>query len=256
MEPKVNYGAVGMFILLLGLSALAVALWLGKTGYGKAYDRYYTYMRESVSGLSVDSPVKYRGVEVGRVERIALNPGNSEEVRLTLDILRGTPIKQDTVAALETQVLTGLAIVNLKGGTRDSPMLAAEAGKPYPVIPAGPSLYFRVNEEVSKLLVDRGASRLLSDIDALAVDLRDTVSKDNRAALKKTLANLARVTGRLDARGPDLEREAGKTLSDADSLLTQMRGLVTTLDRTARRIERQPHLLLFGASHEKKGPGE
>jgi phospholipid/cholesterol/gamma-HCH transport system substrate-binding protein len=257
MEPKVNYVAVGAFILLLGLSAFAAALWLGKTGYGKAYDRYYAFMRESVSGLSVDAPVKYRGVEVGRVEQIALNPANSEEVRLTLDILHGTPIKRDTVAVLDTQVLTGLAIVNLRGGSRDSPLLAPEAGKPPPAIPAGPSLYFQVNEEVSRLLVDRSASKLLADLDALAVDFRDVVSKDNRAALRKTFKSLERVTGRLDARGPEIERSAGKALSDADLLIAQLRELAATLDRAARRVERQPNLLLFGSSPgREKGPGE
>ncbi|MFO0733195.1 MAG: MCE family protein [Nitrospiraceae bacterium] len=56
-----------------------------------------------MAGLSVDSTVKYRGVDVGRVKEIALNPETPEEVRLTLDILHGTPIKTDTIAVLETQ---------------------------------------------------------------------------------------------------------------------------------------------------------
>src|SRR5574341_1438561 len=116
MEPKVNYTLVGLFVVLFTAGLVSVVLWLGKGEYRMAYDRYYAYMTESVSGLSVNSPVKYRGVEVGRVKEIILNPDNPEEVRLTLDIARGTPVKEDTLAALDIQGLTGLAIVNLAGG--------------------------------------------------------------------------------------------------------------------------------------------
>ena len=55
MEPKVNYLLVGLFVVVLGAASLAVVLWLSKGDYRGVYDRYYTYMRESVSGLSVSS---------------------------------------------------------------------------------------------------------------------------------------------------------------------------------------------------------
>lgn len=120
MEPKVHYVIVGTFVVVLGLVAIGIVLWLGKTDYRGVYDRYHAYMRQSVSGLSLNSTVKYRGVDVGRVKEIALNPDNTEEVRLTLDILRGTPIKTDTIATLETQGLTGLATLNLAGQSRSA----------------------------------------------------------------------------------------------------------------------------------------
>ena len=142
MEPKVNYVVVGAFVLLLGAALLIGVLWLGKTDYRGVYDRYEASMRESVAGLSVDSTVKYRGVDVGRVKAIALNQSNPEEVLLTLDIVRGTPIKTDTIAVLETQGLTGLATINLTGGSRDAPPLQALPGQEYPVIRTGPSLFF------------------------------------------------------------------------------------------------------------------
>ncbi len=112
MEPKVNYLLAGSFVVVLGIVTLGLVVWLGKADYRGVYDRYDTYMRQSVSGLSENSAVKYRGVDVGRVKDIALNPENTEEVRLSLDILQGTPIKTDTVATLETQGLTGLATLN------------------------------------------------------------------------------------------------------------------------------------------------
>ena len=89
-------------------------------------------MTESVAGLNLNAPVRYRGVDVGRVRKIALAPGNVEQVQLTLDIERGTPVKEDTVATLQTQGLTGIAFVELTAGHRDSPRAAREPGRAVP----------------------------------------------------------------------------------------------------------------------------
>ncbi|HLZ34821.1 MAG TPA: MlaD family protein, partial [Nitrospira sp.] len=163
MEPKVNYVLVGSFVVLLGAAVLGAILWLGKTDYRGVYDRYEVYMRESVAGLSVNSTVRYRGVEVGRIKDIALSPDNPEEVRLTLDIARGTPIKTDTIAVLEAQGLTGLAWLNLTGGSREAPALVASEGQEYPVIKTGPSLFYRLEEAISRLLSEKGFPGLLAD---------------------------------------------------------------------------------------------
>jgi phospholipid/cholesterol/gamma-HCH transport system substrate-binding protein len=194
MEPKVNYSIVGLFIVVLGVTLLVVVLWLGKGDYRAAYDNYYTYMRESVAGLSIDSAVRYNGVDVGRVRELIINPDNPEEVRLTLAILHGTPVKVDTAAVLVTQGLTGLTTVDLTGGTRDAPLLVAQTGQPFPVIKSKPSLYFRLEASVSRLLSDDALPQLLADLDGLTRDARVVVDEQNRRALRKILGDLAKVT--------------------------------------------------------------
>lgn len=194
MEPRVNYVIVGAFVAVLGAALLAVILWLGKSDYRGVYDRYYAYMRESVAGLSVNSTVKYRGVDVGRVKDIVLNPENPEEVRLTLDILHGTPIKTDTVAVLETQGLTGLATLNLNGGSRDAPTLEIAPGQEYPVIMTGPSLFFRLDMAVSRLLSEQGLTKLLANMNTLSQNATAMVDEENRATLKQVLKDLSDIT--------------------------------------------------------------
>lgn len=219
MEPKVNYILVGSFVALLGASILAGILWLGKTDYRGSYDRYEAYMKESVAGLSVDSTVKYRGVDVGRVKAIALNPNNPEEVLLTMDIVRGTPIKTDTIAVLETQGLTGLATINLTGGSREAPSLQAQAGRAYPVIKTGPSLFSRLDEAASRLLSEEGLAQLLSDLDLAAKGVSNVLDDENRTALKKTIKDLSDVAQTLAAHKAQVEQSLKGAAKSADNLV-------------------------------------
>lgn len=194
MEPRVNYILVGTFVLVLGLVSVGIVLWLGKSDYLDVYDQYQAYMRQSVSGLSVDSTVKYRGVDVGRVKEIALNPENPEEVRLTLDILRGTPIKTDTVATLETQGLTGLAILNLEGGSREAPNLEIKPGQDYPVIQTKPSLFYRLDMALSRLLSEKGVSSLLKNLHTFSANANELINDDTRQKIEGILHDLSEVS--------------------------------------------------------------
>lgn len=238
MEPKVNYVVVGAFVLLLGVTVLGAVLWLGKTDYRGIYDRYYVYTRESVSGLSVDSTVKYRGVDVGRVKEVILNPENSEEVRVTLDIVGGTPVKTDTQAVLVTQGLTGLVTLNLTGGTRDAPPLTPVARQVYPVIQSVPSLFGRLDGTLAKLLSDQGLSNLVANFNGLAHNASQLLDEENRAQFRQILKDLGEVTKVLAARSSQVDRGAPHAAEAAErtARLTEHLGiqLPALLDRMGK----------------------
>lgn len=226
MEEKVNLAVVGAFVLVLSAALIGGVLWLssGKS-YSKAYDVYQTYMKESVAGLNLNAPVRYRGVEIGRVQKIALAPGNVEQVQLTLDIERGTPVKVDTVALLQTQGLTGLAFVELTGGSRDSPALKALADEQYPVIKAGPSLMTRLDSAVTSVLAN--LNKTSENINAL-------LDADNRRAVKKTLADLATLSNTLATRSALIDA----SLVDTAHTMKNTAQLTDELPRLAQRIQR------------------
>ena len=238
MEPKVNYIMVGAFVLLLGLTVLGAIFWLGKTDYRGIYDRYYVYTRESVAGLSVDSTVKYRGVDVGRVKAVVLNPENPEEVRVTLDIVAGTPVKTDTQAVLVTQGLTGLVTLNLTGGTREAPPLSPDAGQAYPVIKSVPSLFGRLDGTLAKLLSDQGLANLVVHLNGLAQNASLIVDEENRTLVKHVLKDLSEVTKVLAAHSSHLDRGIqGATLAaEQAAKVTERLGtqLPAVLDRIGK----------------------
>ena len=216
MEPKVNYTLVGLFIALLGAATVTGVLWLSRTDYRGVYDRYYTFMDESVSGLSRDSYVKYQGVEVGRVKEIALDPNNPEQVRLGLDLVRGTPVKEDTVAVLETQGLTGITIVNLRGGSRASPLLSAKPGERYPNIKIEPKFYSQQNGSLGRLTTKEQITAQLANLTNLTQDARSLLDAQSRADLKRTLAALAQVTQTLALHRSELAGAVAQSEAAAD----------------------------------------
>jgi len=233
MEPKVNYTLVGLFIALLSTATLAGVLWLSRTDYRGVYDRYYTYMEESVSGLSTDSSVKYRGVDVGRVKEIALDPNNPEQVRLALDLVRGTPIKEDTVAILETQGLTGITTVNLRGGSRGSSPLKAQPGEHYPVIKSQRSFYAQLDNTLSRLMTNEEIPALLANLNSLTQEARGLLDTQSRAEVKRILADLAQITRSVAAHRTELADGIAK----ADAALDRFAAVGKRLD------ERLPEFL-------------
>jgi phospholipid/cholesterol/gamma-HCH transport system substrate-binding protein len=233
METKVNFAVVGAFVLLLGAALIGGVLWLSsEKSYRKIYDTYLVYMEESVSGLTPDAPVRYRGVQIGRVRRIALARGNVEKVELTLDIERGTPIKQNTVAVLRTQGLTGIGHVELSGGSRDAPALQALPGEDYPVIRTGPSLMVRM---------DAALTTLIGNLTRSSENMNALLDDGNRAALKQTLASLALVSRTLAARSAEIDTgvaNAARTMQNTSRLSGEVATLVERIQRSAEAFDR------------------
>jgi phospholipid/cholesterol/gamma-HCH transport system substrate-binding protein len=183
MDDKVNYTLVGAFVLALGAVLVAAVLWLASGLGGKqSVDPYQAVIQESVAGLNIDAPVKYLGVDVGKVSHIEIDPLNSQQVRLHFLIKRGTPIKRDSVAVLKTQGLTGIAYIELSGGTAGSPPLVAGADGVTPLIPFKLSLSARLENVLTNVL---------ANVDRVSNNLNAVFGADNQAALKSTLADVA-----------------------------------------------------------------
>ncbi|MEK7759575.1 MAG: MlaD family protein [Pseudomonadota bacterium] len=247
MEEKVNFAVVGVFVLVLSTALIGGVLWLSSgRSYGTPYDLYLTYMKESVAGLNLNATVRYRGVEVGRVKKIALAPGNVEQVEVTLAIESSTPVKVDTVAILSTQGLTGIAFVDLTGGSRDAPALKAEPGAPYPVIRSGRSLMVRLDAS----LID--ASLTLKNAANLSEELPQLIKRIQRSA--DIFDNMSNELARAGTNAS--VKFTSETLPEVHQLVVELRDVTATLRRIGSQLERNPSILLYGKPPEKRGPGE
>jgi len=233
MESKVSLAAVGAFVLVLTASGIGGLLWLGSGRLShKPMNTYVASFSDSVAGLSPRAPVKLRGVDVGTVEAIALDPDDPGRVRVLLALEKGTPVKEDTYATIETQGLTGIAYVELGGGSPAAAALRGGAGESLPVIPTRPSTLRRL---------DAAATSLLGNFDRVASGFNETLDPDTRQALRSSAANLARVLETLARRSRDIDdatAAAAVMLKNGARASAALPATVERLGRSADALER------------------
>ena len=228
-----NYTLVGAFVLVLGTLLVVGVLWLASGGTSqKRVDLYLAIVEESVAGLNLNAPVKYNGVDVGKVRRIDLDPQDPNRVNLVFAIERGTPVKEDTVAVLKTQGLTGIAYVELSGGARESPTLRAVEGSLYPVIRTKPSLSARLENVLTTVL---------AKLDDTSTNINAMLSAENQAALKSALADIATVARTVAARKESINSaitHAGRTLENASTASARITPVLERIGRSADSIDK------------------
>ncbi len=229
MESRVNYAVVGLFVILLGLALVGGVVWLTVGTEPKFYDTYRVYTRESVFGLNPKAAVRYLGVAVGQVDTIRIDPENSEQVELFLNIEEDTPVRTDTRAVLVTQGLTGLVYVELLGG--NGPLLEPTEENPVPVIPSDPSLIKRLDDAFTKVM---------TQFDSLTDQLATLLSEDNRQAISQSLANVAAITGALAANSGALNqavKNAAATLEDVAKISAELPPLLGRVTAGVATVE-------------------
>lgn len=228
-----NYSIVGAFVLVLGSLLIAGVLWLASGGaWQKKYDLYLAIEDESVAGLNLNAPVKYNGVDVGKVQDIELDALNPQRVKLLFAIEHGTPIKEDTIAVLKTQGLTGIAYVELSGGAKGSAPLLATAGSRYPEIRTKPSLSARLENVLTSVL---------AKLDSTSNNINSILSDANQAAFKSALADIATVARTIAARKDTIDTgitHAGQTLDNTSQATAQLKSVIDRLGRSADAVEK------------------
>ena len=245
-----NYAVVGLFVLVLGTALIAVVLWLASGGaFKQKYDLYLAIEDESVAGLSTNAPVKYNGVDVGKVREIKLHPGNPERVDLLFAIERGTPIKEDTVAVLKTQGLTGIAYVELSGGARDAPPLRTIPPNEYPIIRTKPSLSARLENILTNVL---------AKLDSTSSSISAFLSDENKEAFKSALANIAVVSRTFAARKDTLDAgiaSASRTFDNGARATAQLGPVIERIGRSAEAVEKMGNEAALASANAGKTIG-
>ena len=117
METRANYAVVGLFTVLVMLSAFGFIYWMAKYGGSGETAPLIVRIPGSANGLSVGSPVRFNGIQYGVIRRLSIDPDSPRFVIAMTEVQANTPIYTDTRAALEIQGLTGSAYIEMQGGT-------------------------------------------------------------------------------------------------------------------------------------------
>lgn len=223
---------VGLFMAGgIGIALVAV-IWLGMSRYFEKGKYYASYFDESVQGLNVDSPVKYRGVAIGRVERIEVAP-DSRLITVIMKIESDVALEHDMTAQLKVVGITGSMFIEIDRMYPGEPVLSPKLNFPseYPIVASKPS-------DISKLF--RGLDDVIQQLSSL-----DLEGVSNRA--KTTLDSMNNAVGDLDAAGISTElkvalnnlnkdldnekwteiiRQVGNATSALESILSRVDGIV------------------------------
>ena len=238
MQDKVNYSLVGAFVIVLGSALIAAVLWLAAGAQSKTrFNTYQSIIKESVSGLNVDAPVKLLGVTVGKVSQITIDPDDPSQVRLRLLIEQGTPIKRDTEAVLKSQGLTGIAYVELTGGSAQAQTLLPTADLMIPTIASKASLSTRLEAVLSTVL---------ANVDAVSANVNDMFDTENKAAVRQILSDSALISQMLVAQKSALATtmsnaalasvQAAKASAQFDPTITQANVAIANWNIAAKTV--------------------
>lgn len=187
METRRNYLLVGAFVVAGCIGFFVFLIWLSGGRDNHDFQAYHIYFKESVNGLNLGSAVKYRGVEVGKVARIVIDPSDTRRIEVTANLYRDAPIKKNTFATLKFQGITGLVYIELTGGSKDSPPVEV-VDKEIPTIPAKES---QLSQVVTTLPEIAGKFSKISDRLLLLLDDK------NIAAFNQTMQQLQTTTTEL-----------------------------------------------------------
>ncbi|WP_310453048.1 MlaD family protein [Sulfuritalea sp.] len=152
METDKHYFFEGLFIIVFSIAAALFAVWLGSSG---RHDDviYRIHFPDSVSGLTAGDAVKFRGVDVGTVKAMGIDPENSRLVRVDVRLRKETPVKTDTRASLTLKGITGVVFIELNGGDPAAKtLLAVTPADQIPEIPSEKTGLNAMLDELPKLV--------------------------------------------------------------------------------------------------------
>ncbi len=220
MVTKAQKFRLGIFITVITILMVMFLIMVAGTKIMEKRDIYYIrYKDSSVTGLQIGGPVKYRGIGIGRVDDISIDPEDVADIIVTASVKSGTPIKGDMKASLIPIGITGLVQIEVSGGTQEAELL--ESGS-------------FINAGLSTLESISGKAEILANkFEILLNNLNEITNEENTKRLHNIIANVDTIIGAnqktisntassLEAITDDFEQIAKNTRSFLERLDTIM----------------------------------
>ena len=252
MENRSHALAAGIFTLLLSLAIIAAAMWLNRDTQERT--PYVLTTTGSVAGLNPQAAVRYRGMEVGKVEAIEFDRELPGRILVRVGILPTTPVTTATFAELGMQGLTGLAYIQLDTDPKvKNPALVPSTASAPARLAIRPSLFDRFSVSGEDLIIS--AATAMNQVNKLLGD-------DNQKQLMQTLTNLQGVSTRLGQLADEVKpaavaisglatdgrkalagvapvlKNADETLASIGKLSIELSKRMDVVDRVGRGVEK------------------
>lgn len=238
--------SVGLFVIIGMSIVILFVLWLGMSEYFKGGRKYAAYFDESIQGLSRDAAVKYRGVDVGRVNRIGVAPdGRLVEIILTLEKDLKNPA--NLVAQIKSVGITGIMFVELerqKPGEKTQAPDIDDFKPEFPVIETRPSDMKRMLTDINEIIsnikqvdMEGISNRLITMIDSM----NRTVVEAEIGKISRDLQQLAENANRIlnAEQWENFGRSANRSAESLEQLTNELRSVLDRLDKSVATSGRE-----------------
>ncbi|MBR8462801.1 MCE family protein [Campylobacter sp. faydin G-105] len=251
MENRNSYTIVGMFFVFC-MSALAIFLWWMTSGENSKveYKNYYIQTAELPSGVKVDSQVKFIGVVAGSVSAIDFVHGDTTLIEITMKIRDDLPIKKDSLASIELNVISGVAVINISRGILDfdkneRPIIKLDANLLSKISSNAKNITEKIDQSLDKLnnfFSDKNIAKLqsiLEHIDVFTANISDPKATEN---IDIMIQNLRDITNKLN------QSDTKELISNLNTLLINSNKFIGSINKLAQDFDNMQNLLALKIS--------
>ncbi|WP_338768112.1 MlaD family protein [Massilia sp. METH4] len=220
MENRSHAFMTGIFTLTLLAAAVLFGIWFNRDRV--EYDPYLLATTLAVPGLNPQAAVRYRGLEVGKVDGIDFDPKMAGQILIHLSIDPATPITKTTYATLGYQGVTGIAYIQLDDESVGSQRLATNADDPAR-IPLRPGLLDQLEK--------RGTA-ILSQAEEVTEKLNDLLNDENRKTILAAFSDVSETVNRYKA----LPGQLGPTIEKLPALAAKAETAIDSVNTLAQDV--------------------
>jgi len=177
MVSKAQKFRLGIFLVVISVLMIIFLVLVAGNKIMEKRDIYYIkYQDLTVSGLQIGGPVRYHGINIGRVDEINIDPEDVTSVIVVVSVKEQTPLKEDVAASLTPIGITGLLQIEISGGSNAAELLA-----PGSYIESGGSAFQSIT----------GKAEIIADkVEVLLNNLAAITNEENRLKLDNILTNV------------------------------------------------------------------
>ncbi len=235
MENKSHALMAGLFTIVLLIAAVLIGLWLNRDRV--EWVPYQIATKLSIPGLNPQADVRYRGLDVGKVDDITFDPQVVGQILVHISVRPDTPITQSTFATLGYQGVTGIAYVQLDDdGSR--PVRVQSSKQRIARIEMRPSVFDQ--------LQSRGLA-ILKQTEEVTRRINSMLDPENRKAIMAAFDNVSKAATEIEtiprrlepalAKLPALETQAQQTLNSLDTLSRNASALTGSLNGLSTKLQ-------------------
>lgn len=235
MENKSHALMAGLFTVALMVAAVFFALWFNRDRVDRVPYEMATSL--AVSGLNPQAAVRYRGLEVGKVDSIGFNPQQAGEILVRISVDPQTPITQSTFGTLGYQGVTGIAYVELDDDGSKPARLASDRSRPARI---------EIRPSILDNIQTRSAA-ILQQTEALTANFNALLSPANQQKMIGAIDHIGTAAAALEAlpqqldptlaKLPALADDAQQALTSISALSRDASALAADLAQTSRQLQ-------------------